>query len=411
MIKYFKNGVLQAETLDLPQDCGDIKVTLSVEQELEEACYYLEFSCPRNVKYISQRLEKVADNEFELLLPRGISEYMGEVYVQLVIMSATEARLISRSLIARDPLFVIKESILASHALESTDRRDFFEYAADVVRSAQSKIDEVDGLVENMPNVIELKVEHVLDNVFSSIEDCNNNLESRCNAIDEKIDQNKADIASKVDKSKLLQTVGSSTTEVMSQKAVCDELAKKVDLNSAMVATNSIELGGTIETPYIDWHYKNSSNDYDMRMILNSANRLDITGGTVNFEKIMQSGRELFPVGSILMYTDDTQPASIFGGTWEKVKDRFLVGAGGAYSLGSIGGEEIHKLTVNEIPSHQHQVLHSHNHQSSNTAVFASGGEIFEPAQEFQLTRDAGGNQPHNNMPPYLAVNIWKRIA
>ena len=54
MIKYFKNGVLEVDTLDLPQDCGEIKVSVVLEEERNDANYYLEFACPRNVKYISQ---------------------------------------------------------------------------------------------------------------------------------------------------------------------------------------------------------------------------------------------------------------------------------------------------------------------------------------------------------------------
>ena len=87
MIKYFKNGVLEVETLDLPQDCGEIKVSVILEEERNDANYYLEFACPRNVKYISQKLTRTADKEYEIILPRGISEYIGEVYVQMIIMS------------------------------------------------------------------------------------------------------------------------------------------------------------------------------------------------------------------------------------------------------------------------------------------------------------------------------------
>ena len=151
MIKYFKNGVLEVDTLDLPQDCGEIKVSVVLEEERNDANYYLEFACPRNVKYISQKLTRTADKEYEIILPRGISEYIGEVYVQMIIMSNEDAALISRSLIASNPLFVIKESILASNALDSSERRDFFEYAQNVVTSVSDKIDIVDKMIESVP--------------------------------------------------------------------------------------------------------------------------------------------------------------------------------------------------------------------------------------------------------------------
>lgn len=213
MIKYFKNGVLEAETVDLPQDCGDIKVSVTMEEELVDVCYYLEFSCPRNVKYISQRLQKVEDGKYELLLPRGISEYMGEVYVQLVIMSKTEEKLICRSLIARDPLCVIKESILATNKLESSEKRDFFEYSQAVVSNAQNKIDVIDGLIENIPSVVQEKIGDTLSDINNAISSCNTRIEN-----------NSADIANKIDKSQIAQSIGTSEDMVMSQKAVSDKL-------------------------------------------------------------------------------------------------------------------------------------------------------------------------------------------
>lgn len=171
MIKYFKNGVLQAETQDVPQDCGKIKVTVSLEEELEGVNYFLEFSCPRNVKYISQKLVRVADKEYEVILPRGITEYTGEVYVQLVIMSIAEERLLSRSLIARDPLFVIKESILASVALDNENKQDFFDYALTVVGKAENAIDDMENKIENIPEIVGDKVNQTLEIVDKTMSD------------------------------------------------------------------------------------------------------------------------------------------------------------------------------------------------------------------------------------------------
>lgn len=62
----------------------------------------------------------------------------------------------------------------------------------------------------------------------------------------------------------------------------------------------------------------------------------------------------VYPVGSIYMSVNSTSPASLFGGTWERIKDRFLLAAGDTYSAGSTGGEAQHTLTVDEMPSHYH---------------------------------------------------------
>ena len=59
-----------------------------------------------------------------------------------------------------------------------------------------------------------------------------------------------------------------------------------------------------------------------------------------------------YPVGAIYISTISTSPASLFGGTWEQLKDRFLLGAGDTYAAGATGGEAAHALTVNEMPPH-----------------------------------------------------------
>lgn len=65
-----------------------------------------------------------------------------------------------------------------------------------------------------------------------------------------------------------------------------------------------------------------------------------------------------YPVGSIYLSVTDVDPSSLFGGTWERIGGRFLLGADSTYAAGS-----------------------------------------------------TGGNQPHDNMPPYLAVFMWQRTA
>lgn len=117
------------------------------------------------------------------------------------------------------------------------------------------------------------------------------------------------------------------------------------------------------------------------------------------------------PVGSIYCSEDPTEPEKLFGGTWERIRDKFILAAGSAYSAGSTGGAASHKLTVDEMPSHTHDVKR-----------YTSGGELTGNALETAVavtgTIDhaygamaTGGGAAHNNMPPYLAMYIWKRIA
>lgn len=122
---------------------------------------------------------------------------------------------------------------------------------------------------------------------------------------------------------------------------------------------------------------------------------------------------ELYRVGDIYITTNSTSPASIFGGSWEQIKDRFLLGAGTSYMAGSTGGAATHKLTVSEIPSHYHSV--AGNSKDSSAPGFNSYLNVAHANQYtnawFATTDAVGGDAAHNNMPPYLTVYMWRRVA
>jgi hypothetical protein len=119
------------------------------------------------------------------------------------------------------------------------------------------------------------------------------------------------------------------------------------------------------------------------------------------------------PVGSIYMSVNKTSPASLYGGTWEQLKDRFLLGDGSTYTAGATGGAATHTLTVDQIPSHTHTI---------SASIADAGGFGLTQAASYAdrvLVKDGGtittssngGGKSHNNMPPYLVVYMWKRIA
>lgn len=159
----------------------------------------------------------------------------------------------------------------------------------------------------------------------------------------------------------------------------------------------------------------------------------------------------IYPVGSIYMNINPVSPDLIFGGEWVRIKDKFLLSAGDNYNAGDEGGEATHTLTENEMPSHTH-IQDSHNHTQnahnhtqnphshtigslarydiSGKGVAAVGdgygnvqnyktGNTTATNKEATATnksaiatnQNTGGGQAHNNMPPYLVVNVWKRTA
>lgn len=132
-----------------------------------------------------------------------------------------------------------------------------------------------------------------------------------------------------------------------------------------------------------------------------------------------------YPVGSIYMSVNNINPGEFFGGTWEQIKDRFLLACGSTYSNGATGGEANHTLTVDEMPEHSHDVV---QRKSSPTPVSSFYNTNYTPSSiqyaltssafmcnsgstDFLFTLPVGKDKSHNNMPPYLAVYVWKRIA
>ena len=127
----------------------------------------------------------------------------------------------------------------------------------------------------------------------------------------------------------------------------------------------------------------------------------------------------VYPVGSIYMSVNDVSPSTLFGGSWEKIEDTFLLASGSTFALGQTGGEVNHILTVDEMPEHNHIVFGNTN-PGDNSGVghwnfitregYCYGNDVnlyFNGSS----TRKNGNSQAHNNMPPYLVVNIWKRIS
>ena len=81
-----------------------------------------------------------------------------------------------------------------------------------------------------------------------------------------------------------------------------------------------------------------------------------LNAGTFGGMTVSQFVDMIYPVGSIYMSASATSPASLFGGTWQILNDVFLLAAGSYANAGTFGGEAVHTLTDNEIPSHTHNI-------------------------------------------------------
>ena len=143
---------------------------------------------------------------------------------------------------------------------------------------------------------------------------------------------------------------------------------------------------------------------------------------------ISQVLERMLPVGSIVEWSpvdggkadlsSADKVAAYYGfGAWEAYgSGQMLLGVSSTHAVGSTGGEEEHKLTVNEMPLHSHGIYlpgsnagtsieyfsNSVYHYVENGASVSSAGNMIRPA---------GGGQPHNNLPPYITIYRWRRIA
>lgn len=135
-------------------------------------------------------------------------------------------------------------------------------------------------------------------------------------------------------------------------------------------------------------------------------------GGTMSIAALPLNILNLvYPVGSIYLSTVDSSPGLFIGGSWERLKDTFLLGAGDTYTAGDTGGEATHTLTVNEIPSHRHYTNLFKAGQAMNGQSSVFDFYVQQAGTTNYYTSYEGNSQAHNNMPPYTVVYMWKRIA
>lgn len=179
---------------------------------------------------------------------------------------------------------------------------------------------------------------------------------------------------------------------------------------------------------------------------LDSDGNLTVNSITSNENKnlnITEICNVIYPIGSVYISINDIEPSSLFGGTWEKLEDRFLLASGKTYTNGNVGGEATHTLTTTELPGHSHEIpslsgstsnAGAHNHAVIGTSATSGGSGVFcetwanrsndrngytssvgdhshSVTTNASTTNNTGSGASHNNMPPYLVVNMWKRTA
>lgn len=156
-----------------------------------------------------------------------------------------------------------------------------------------------------------------------------------------------------------------------------------------------------------------------------------------------------FPVNSLYLSLGSENPSTLWlGTTWQKQEGRFLLGSSGSYALGATGGASTVQLAIANLPSHTHsasqsahthtQPTHGHKSQyssdvgtslggvdnllytgsrganygaSSGVTTTSAGGDTTGSATPSISIGSTGSGIAFSILPPYLVVNMWKRLS
>lgn len=175
------------------------------------------------------------------------------------------------------------------------------------------------------------------------------------------------------------------------------------------------------------------------------------------YDQMQATASKLYPVGSVYISFNSADPSTLFGGTWERLKDTFLLANGDSYAPNTAGGSSTKNITVDNLPSHSHSISWEGNHSHTRGSMNITGWHDSEDsegvaggcftisyrastfnnrqqggAQNTQVNFDAsrtwsgetswngyhshvvgatGSSLPLNIMPPYKTVYMWRRTA
>lgn len=186
-------------------------------------------------------------------------------------------------------------------------------------------------------------------------------------------------------------------------------------------------VGTELQPSFVEWHIKIAGvNQNDLTVIKEDISQLqtettqlndDVTKLMGAFTSVTDLTKQLFllmhRVGDIIFSTSDENPSTIYGGTWVAWgKGKVPVGVDTSDSdfntVEKTGGEKEHTLTVDEMPSHKHDFGQQFTTTSSLSGTY---GYYMIAGTQTDVIKNTGGNQPHNNLQPYITCYMWKRTA
>lgn len=126
----------------------------------------------------------------------------------------------------------------------------------------------------------------------------------------------------------------------------------------------------------------------------------------------------MHPVGTPYASDNPTSPAQKYGGTWERIEGKFIMGASDTYPAGSTGGSATHTQTLNEVAQHSHDI--GTNKAGTLMTVpqwrfyITSVEQVYDPNgyKCYGMTTIATGDgAPMDILNPYYSMYVWHRVA
>lgn len=123
---------------------------------------------------------------------------------------------------------------------------------------------------------------------------------------------------------------------------------------------------------------------------------------------------DVYPVGSIVTFYDTADHSNFLGLTWVRfAAGRMVVGYNSSdtdfNTIGKTGGEKTHTLTIDEMPKHSHYYKWLGGGGTESGIDESNGNKKWWGNNLY--SSDTGGNQAHNNLPPYITAALWRRTA
>ena len=191
----------------------------------------------------------------------------------------------------------------------------------------------------------------------------------------------------------------SATVSTGNKSITCEAGTIIIAQRTDATAVNGIIYRPAYEHRFLAWINSSYGDDY-----LELSYVADLKRGYIDGNPIAT-----YPIGTIIQTDGSYEPAERFGGEWDLILDRVLIGAGNLYAVGAKGGEATHTLTNAELPA-RNQNFFTGSGSAGWSAPIASNGQsngVF--SMTINMTNGAG--ESHNNMMPYQAVCIWVRTA